>query len=295
MRRTRVSAAIFVAFMFVTIEGAGPAAAQPAGSPHVPDLVTVAPSSFRISQGAKGSGVRRLYFSNTIGNQGHGPLELRAQNNAATGTTDAFQQIYTHTGTSSIKSRLTLLSESLVGTFVFHAAHSHWHMSDFAQYDLRAINPDGSTGAVLRSTDKVSFCMLDTDNLFPGIEHHGMGLSHGCGQTARQGLRVGMGDTYSSALPDQYIDIVGVANGTYRVVSTADANSAEHPDGQLIELNDHNNTASIDIVINNASVSVVPGSARTGIDQPASTPADVQTRSASAAARGPAFACLLPG
>src|SRR5688500_7295688 len=113
MRRTRVSAAIFVAFMFVTIEGAGPAAAQPAGSPHVPDLVTVAPSSFRISQGPKGSGVRRLYFSNTIGNQGHGPLELRAQNNAATGTTDAFQQIYTHSGTSSIKSRLTLLSESL--------------------------------------------------------------------------------------------------------------------------------------------------------------------------------------
>jgi hypothetical protein len=95
-----------------------------------------------------------------------------------------------------------------------------------------------------------------------------MGLTHSCGQSARQGVRVGRGDTYSASLPDQFIDITAVPDGTYRLVSVADPNSLEKPTGQMIELNDHNNAASVDVVITRTAVTAVPGTERTGIDAP---------------------------
>src|SRR4029450_9055500 len=111
----------------------------------------------------------------------------------------------------------------------------HWHMADFARYELRSINTDGTTGPVLASTDKVSFCMIDTTVIDRAIPPFGVGLAHSCGQNARQGVKVGWGDTYSSSLPDQFIDITTVADGTYRLVSVADPNTDERPGGRLTE------------------------------------------------------------
>jgi hypothetical protein len=246
-----------------------PASALPAGDPHYPDLVTKSPWGLRLVV-EKGSASRRLFFANTIGNVGDGPLELRGENDAATGTTNAFQEIYTHLDATSPKgtTQMTLVSSSLVGTFVFHPAHNHWHMADFARYELRSIDGDGSTGPVVAATDKVSFCMIDTDVFDSTLAHFGMGFKHACGQDARQGLKVGMGDTYSSSLSDQFIDISTVADGTYRLVSAADPNVPDRPGGRLLELNDANNAASVDVVITRSSVTIVPGSERTKIDAP---------------------------
>jgi hypothetical protein len=96
-----------------------------------------------------------------------------------------------------------------------------------------------------------------------------MGLSHSCGQNSRQGVKVGMGDTYSSSLPDQFIDITTIADGTYRLLSVADPNTTDRPSGRLIEVNDSNNAGSVDVVITRTSVTIVPGSEQTGIDAPA--------------------------
>lgn len=246
------------------------ATAAPEGTPHFPDLITKAPFNVRLVAG-KGATFRRLFFANTIGNLGDGPLELRAENDATTGTTDAIQEIYTHVGppvTRKGGTPMTLVSSSLVGTFVFHPAHNHWHMADFARYELRSINTDGSTGPVVASTEKFSFCMIDTDVVDSSLVHYGMGLGHSCGQSARQGVKVGWGDTYSSSLPDQFVDITTVLDGTYRLVSVADPNSTEFPGGQLLETNDTNNAASVDVVITRTAVTIVPGTAQTGIDAP---------------------------
>ena len=191
-------------------------------------------------------------------------------NNTSTGTTDAIQEIYTHTGTPGPKGSppLTLVSSAIIGTFAFHPAHNHWHMDDFARYELRSINTDGSTGAVIASTDKVSFCMIDTDVINNTLTHFGMGLNHSCGQNSRQGVKVGMGDTYSSSLPDQFIDITTIADGTYRLVSVADPNTAERPGGRLQETNDANNAATVDVRITRTSVTIVAGTGQTGIDAP---------------------------
>ena len=260
MKRLAILAATASLVLLSLVEA--PASALPAGVPHYPDLITRPPYSFRLDT-AKGTSTKRLFFSNTIGNVGAGPLELRAENDATTGTTNAIQEIYTHgKGTT-----LRLVSSTLVGTFVFHPAHNHWHMEDFARYELRSINADGSTGPVVAATDKVSFCMIDTDVVDSTLPDYNMGLSHSCGQNARQGLRVGRGDTYSSSLPDQFIDISAVPNGTYRLVSVADPNTADRPGGRLLESNDANNAASVDIVLGR-TVTIVPGSAQTGIDAP---------------------------
>ncbi len=246
-----------------------PATATPViGAPFYPDIITRPPSSIHLVAG-KGASGRRLFFSNTIGNIGDGPLELRPENNATTGTTDAFQEIYTPAGPAGGKSiPMTLVSTTQIGTFVFHPAHNHWHFEDFARYELRAINPDGSTGAVVASTPKVSFCMIDTTTIDSTLPYFRMGLTHSCGQTTRQGVKVGMGDTYSSSLPDQFIDITTVPDGTYRLVTVADPNTLARPNGRMIELNDSNNCATIDVVVTRSAVTVVPGSERTGIDAP---------------------------
>lgn len=265
MKRVKV---LLVAAALAALALQPAASALPEGTPHYPDLITKAPWSVRLVAG-KGAAFRRLFFANTIGNIGDGPLELRAENDATTGTTDAIQEIYTHGALPKGGGvPMTLLSSSLVGTFVFHPAHNHWHMADFARYELRSINPDGSTGGVVASTDKFSFCMIDTDVVDSTLVHYGMGLGHSCGQSARQGVKVGWGDTYSSSLPDQFVDITTIADGTYRLVSVADPNSTELPGGQLLETNDHNNAASVDVVITRTSATVVPGSQRTGIDAP---------------------------
>jgi hypothetical protein len=244
------------------------ASALPAGEPHYPDLITRVPFSVRLVAG-KGATSRKMFFANTIGNIGNGPLELRAENNAETGTTNAIQEIYTHGSATGPKgTQLILVSSTLIGTFVFHPAHNHWHMGDFARYELRSINTDGSTGPVIATTAKVSFCMIDTDTIDSSLTHFGWGRSHSCGQNARQGVKVGMGDTYSASLPDQFIDITTIANGTYRLVSVADPNTSERPGGRLLETNNANNAASVDVTISRSTVTVVPGTERTGIDAP---------------------------
>ena len=83
-----------------------------------------------------------------------------------------------------------------------------------------------------------------------------------------------MGDTYSASLPDQFVDITSVADGTYRLVSIVDPAQADKPDGQIAETNNHNNAASVDVRITRQAVSIVAGSAQTGIDAPASSDAD---------------------
>ena len=71
-----------------------------------------------------------------------------------------------------------------------------------------------------------------------------------------------MGDTYSAFLPDQFVDITTIADGTYRLVSVADPNTADRPGGRLQETNDHNNAASVDVTITRTAVTIVPGSGR---------------------------------
>jgi Lysyl oxidase len=233
--------AVVVAFSLALVAGVvSVAQSSSAGTPHYPDLVTEPILGVRIVSD-KATGRQLLKFPNEISNLGNGRFELRPVNNPGNGTTTAYQRVWTHDAGGD----WTLHSEFPIGTFVFHPAHNHWHLEGFARYELRSVAPGGGIGRLLAaSSPKVSFCMVDTWAINLGLEHAPQQrVYQSCGQSLTQGISVGWSDIYGSSLPGQNIDITNVQSGTYWLVSTAD------PDNHIVETNESNNSAAVQVTI----------------------------------------------
>lgn len=247
MRTVRVMAAVA---MFAAATLFGPSAtATTADAKHYPDLRTLKPSDLNIARQCTlvvvGTCTRQLRFSNTVWNGGHGRLEMRPQNDSRLGKTTAFQRIWSHDATG----KWYLAEEVPVGEFVFHVSHNHWHFEGFANYSLVNENADGSIGTnVRRSSQKTTFCVIDTDAVNTGLEHAGSQTYTSCGQTDVTGLSVGWGDKYGYTLAGQSIDITNLPDGRYWLVSTADFQN------RLRETNDSNNWAAVKLRISGTSV-----------------------------------------
>src|SRR5262245_47838177 len=140
-------------------------------------------------------------------------------NNPATARTDAYQRIYSHDDND----HWSVATNLYVGTFVFHPQHNHWHFEDFARYQLREAAPDGSLGsAVVVSSDKVSFCLEDSLPFDSTLDHAGQETYANCDATDAEGISVGWADVYAWDIYGQSLDITGVPEGDYWLVSTAD-------------------------------------------------------------------------
>jgi hypothetical protein len=219
---------------------AGPAPVEPAGL-QLPDLRTLPPSDLVIEPLSRGR--RELRLANTVWNSGLGRLELQGELNLVTQRTRVRQRVYGEEGVAL---------ERMVGEFVWHPAHDHWHMSDFAVYELWSLTPHGELDRVVASGAKLSYCLIDTDAIRPG--HPGFDPRRrygGCGR-ALQGLSIGWGDKYDSFLDGQSIDVTGLSDGLYGLKSTA------NPDGILLEADYANNTAVTYLRLSGADVAVVP-------------------------------------
>jgi hypothetical protein len=209
-----------------------------AGTVHYPDLVTQTPAGVKIVS-VKATGKKLLKFSNGVSNIGDGRFELRPQHNG--GITVAYQRLFTHDADGD----WALHSEVPVGVFEYHPDHNHWHFGGFARYELRDVAPGGGIGRhVVASSDKVSWCMVDTLAANLGLEHATPTRWYvSCGDSVMQGISVGWTDIYGSNLPDQNIDITHVQTGTYWLVSTTD------PDDWVAETNETNNSAAVLVTI----------------------------------------------
>jgi hypothetical protein len=226
----------------------------------LPDLRTLPPRDIEIVVSRRGpKGERRLRFDNRIWNAGTGPVEAAPLSQDCDGDGDtrndrlAVQRIYLDTMDDDAFDRSSDADFDTheMGCMEFHARHHHWHIEDFARYDLHAIGADGTvTGAALRSSEKVSFCMIDTFDesaaVLPG--EPSSPYYRQCARDAVYGISIGWGDEYQSTLADQWIVINGVADGAYCLVSTA------NPLGLFVESDTTNNVAGVRITISGNTV-----------------------------------------
>ena len=179
-----------------------------------------------------------LRFSTEVANAGAGPLEIWG--GATSGDSQqVFQRIYQEGGQSR---------DILAGEFIYHANHGHIHFEGFASYDLVSDNGD-----VIASGGKTSFCLINIRQPFADVTAnadvvHGRG-GNNCGQI--QGLSAGYSDVYSASLPDQWIDITNVSDGSYWLEVEAD------PDNRILESDESNNSTRIRIAISNGQVSFI--------------------------------------
>jgi lysophospholipase L1-like esterase len=188
-------------------------------------------------------GETRLRFSSSTVNLGDGPLDVRGVVNSV-GILPAYQRIY-FTGGG--------YQDILVGEFGFagHEDHNHFHFKDFVVYRLRKVNADGSLGPVVASSDKILFCLRDSDPYdltFPNAEQQSV---YTCDQ---QGISVGWASRYDRDTRGQWIVLNNVPDGEYWLETET------NPDRLLYEKNYANNLARIRIALNKTkrTVTILP-------------------------------------
>jgi Lysyl oxidase len=244
-RRTAIAAALSLVGALAVAASASPAQ-EPPPSPAdlLPDLRAIRATDFELQ--VTPGGRRLLRLTTEVGNTGRGPLELRPAAGDCDGDGDfrndrlAFQRVFADAnGNGLFESKVdTGFRDHLAGCMHFHPQHDHWHFRGFASYAL----VNRRNGRTVASTNKVSFCAIDTDPRWPELP--GFSTSVGylrCDATQPQGISVGWGDIYGSGLPGQFLNLTGVGPGRYCVVTVAD------PQGRVQELNEANNGTGVSL------------------------------------------------
>ncbi|MGI9515501.1 MAG: lysyl oxidase family protein [Pirellulaceae bacterium] len=170
-----------------------------------------------------------LRFSTAFANQGDGNLELRGGNETQNGNQEVWQRVFDDQGG---------YTDHLAGEFTYHPGHGHIHFDGYAIYNLREITPEGGVGDIVASGGKISFCLIDIARYDPNAGPSEYG---GCGQV--QGVTAGWSDVYGRYLSDQWINISGIADGSYWLEVVVD------PDDQILESDETNNVTTIQVDI----------------------------------------------
>ena len=221
--------------------GVSDATAAGAGSAALllPDLLTLPPSGLVIEIDSAGDR-KLLRLTNSIYNHGPGPLELLGVSDESIGKTTVTQRIYAAGGS---------FEEQLAGEFVFHPGHDHWHLENFARYELWSLTPGRDLDSLVAFTGKVSYCLRD--NTPAGDPSSAPVPVYTSCDGDLQGISTGWIDIYEFDLAGQVVDISSVPDGVYALRSIAD------PDNQLRELDDANNAAMVYIQISADQVRII--------------------------------------
>jgi Lysyl oxidase len=234
-RRVGRNMVVFAAAVLLIVPGVS--SVQPP-APRYPDLRTLPPSDPLLDWWNSDDGTAHhvLRFSATIWNAGSGPLELRGE--ASGGRTFAYQRMYDASGG---------VTERLVGAFVYHEGHHHWHFEHFADYELwqerdyNAWLANGRHGREPRwrgsktTGQGESYCVRDS-NLVQRLPDSPPSEIYSTCDREIQGISVGWGDTYDFFLDDQWIDVgeTSLPDGRYVLRVIADPRNLlrESDDGE---------------------------------------------------------------
>lgn len=191
--------------------------------------------------------LRCLRFAGILGNQGKGDLEARLQYDQAVGATAGNghweQRLFLPEGEKTVP----------IGPAQYHAVHGHYHILDFVETHLYAYDEDtGLRGDETGFGRKTGFCIIDGGLVDPLAEavlpkYSGQGCCYIAGLCQLDmatnphfvmGMSAGWYDIYPWWRADQYVEVSGLADGTYELVSVI------NPDGLLQETTRDNNEAS---------------------------------------------------
>lgn len=195
----------------------------------LPDLVPLPPQDVKIK--IREDNAVMLLFSTTYYNQGRGALELRADPKTKgirkDIDRDILQRIYR-------KDEEGKYREKVVGNFLWHQTHQHYHYKDFVTYDLEAVDaPNHPDLSGMRT--KSTFCLRDVSRVDMELEYRVEEAGYRVCYKELQGVSVGWGDTYFFDYPDQGLNISDLTSGTYRLTFYV------NPEHRLEEINLDNN------------------------------------------------------
>lgn len=204
-------------------------------SPLLPDLRMLPPADFMIE--TTPDGTRLLRLTNYIMNWGPGRLEVMGVSDAVTQRTVVTQHIYRGNG---------LYEKRPAGIFIFHPAHNHWHLENFARYEVWSLTPGGEPDTQVALSAKVSYCLRDTGRSTLASAPQNPRYTECLDKT--QGISTGWIDSYEFDIPDQTVDVSSLADGVYLVRCVVD------PGDLFLEANENNNVSLSFIQISGDSV-----------------------------------------
>lgn len=228
-----------LAMALVLLVGPAPAPALPGD--QLPDLVILPQTDIRIEN----SGGRRLLrFTTVIANNGVGAFEVRGRRNStAEPEMTTSQRIFN--GSGGFRDVATTAKMFWAGD-----GHNHWHVRDLQTTVLLRISDGVQVGAIAKS----GYCFYDNYRYkltLPGAPQSPVYGS--CGSqsalSVRMGLSIGWGDVYPWNIAYQWVDITGLADGRYRLITVADATN------WFDETNNGNNSTSTDVQLGSSSPS----------------------------------------
>jgi hypothetical protein len=224
----------------VTLTPSNVTAARPVeGNELLPNLKAFPAQDVQL---ATANGRTYLRFSTLSGNlttpQGasQGALELRAGDLIGTDKQKVWQRV-------SLDGRG--YRDYLVGEMTYHPEHFHFHLDQYAVYELQPANGSGAAG---RIGQKTSFCIMDTTRLDASLGPR-RGAYSTCSNRV-QGMSQGWGDRYGWQLAGQEIDVTGLPEGLYRLTITID------PQHKLRETTTADNTSSVLVELAGGTVTV---------------------------------------
>lgn len=208
--------------------------------PLLPDLQVLAPSSLYVVA-ATDEDEKRLKFATVLWNAGPGMLEVHGSEDPATGELTVQQVLY---GADGLQ-----IPGGTVGMFDFEHRHGHFHLAEFASYELWSADTEGNLLELVAMNEKVGFCLMDnmlidaTLTVGDGEPKYPLECS---GEV--QGISPGYGDIYVAQLFEQDLVITGVPDGRYALINTV------NPTGLIIETTTENNSAMVYLVLEGDTV-----------------------------------------
>ena len=219
-----------------------PAEAVDSDNLLLPDLGMAKLRGFQIEKTSDGR--KLLRFTSIVVNVGAGPFEAHGQRPDTT--------VSTMTTTQRIFDGEGLYLDRPTDAIMYYSGdgHDHWHLRDLEVFELIRLD----NGNLARTGAKHGFCFFDNFR-YGSTQDAFYTRATSCGKQpsdlkVTMGLSRGWGDAYYRTLPDQYIDVTGLASGRYRLWATADE------DNWFLESDDSNNFTWVEIQLNPESNSV---------------------------------------